>query len=179
LSIDNAIRAIVKKDLKDVPMGDVLIARNESEILVTLFTAKAGLILGKEGENVAALEQKLSKAAGGKVKITVKEIKNPDINAKVVGFLIANQIEKRMPYKRAIKQAIARAIEKGAKGIKVKVGGRLNGTEIARKETFKEGNIPTQTVRADIDYASVRAETVYGTIGLKVWVYKGDIYKKK
>jgi len=179
LSVDNAIRAIVKKDLKDVPMGDVLIARNENEILVTLFTAKAGLILGKDGENVTALEQKLSKAADGKVKITVKEIKNPDINAKVVGFLIANQIEKRMPYKRAIKQAIARAIEKGAKGIKVKVGGRLNGTEIARKETFKEGNIPTQTVRADIDYANVRAETVYGTIGLKVWVYKGDIYKKK
>jgi small subunit ribosomal protein S3 len=92
--------------------------------------------------------------------------------------MVANQIEKRMPYKRAIKQAIQKAMEKGAKGIKIKVGGRLNGAEIARKETFKEGNIPTQTIRSDIDYTTVRAETVYGTIGLKVWIYKGDVFKK-
>jgi small subunit ribosomal protein S3 len=91
--------------------------------------------------------------------------------------MISNQVEKRMPYKRAIKQAIQKAMEKWAKGIKIKVGGRLNGAEIARKETFKDGNIPTQTIRSNIDYASVRAETIYGTIGLKVWIYKGDVYK--
>ena len=108
----------------------------------------------------------------------MKEIKQPDLNAKIVAFSIANQIEKRMPYKRAIKQALQKAMEKGAGGIKVKVGGRLNGAEIARKETFKEGNIPTQTIRSNIDYTTIRAGTVYGTIGLKVWIYKGDIYKK-
>ena len=107
-----------------------------------------------------------------------EEIKQPDLNARIVAFSIANQIEKRMPYKRAIKQALARAMEKGAGGIKVKVGGRLNGAEIARKETFKEGNIPTQTIKSNIDYATQRAETVYGTIGLKIWIYKGDVYKK-
>ena len=101
------------------------------------------------------------------------------MNAKIVGFSIANQIEKRMPYKRAIKQAISKTMEKGALGIKVKVGGRLNGAEIARKETFKDGNIPTQTIRSNIDYTAVRAETIYGTIGVKVWIYKGDVYKDK
>lgn len=110
--------------------------------------------------------------------INVKEIKGVDTNAKIVAYSIANQIEKRMPYKRAIKQAISKAMEKGAQGIKVKVGGRLNGAEIARKETFKEGNIPTQTIRSNIDYTEQRAETIYGTIGIKVWIYKGDVYKK-
>ena len=179
LSADNKIRAILKTEFKDIPVGDIVISRNDKEILVTVFTAKASLIVGKEGENTASLESKLSLKTGGNVKLAVKEIKNPDINAKVVGFTISHQIEKRMPYKRAIKQAISKAMEKWAKGIKVKVWGRLNGTEIARKETFKEGNIPTQTVRADIDYTTVRAETVYGTIGIKVWIYKGDIFKKK
>lgn len=179
LSADNKIRAILKTEFKDIPVGDIVISRNDKEILVTVFTAKASLIVGKEWENTSSLESKLSLKTGGNVKLTVKEIKNPDINAKVVGFTISHQIEKRMPYKRAIKQAISKAMEKWAKGIKVKVWGRLNGTEIARKETFKEGNIPTQTVRADIDYTTVRAETVYGTIGIKVWIYKGDIFKKK
>jgi small subunit ribosomal protein S3 len=124
------------------------------------------------------MKTKLQNKLGGKFIINVKEIKQPDINAKIVAFSVANQIEKRMPYKRAIKQALQKAMEKGAGGIKIKVGGRLNGAEIARKETFKEGNIPTQTIRANIDYTTIRAETVYGTIGLKVWIYKGDIYKK-
>ena len=113
-----------------------------------------------------------------KISLEVREVKKPDINAKIVWFNIANQIEKRMPYKRAIKQAIAKAMEKGARWIKVKVGWRLNWAEIARKEMFKDGNIPTQTIRADIDYVSTRAETVYWTIGLKVWIYKWDIFKK-
>ncbi|MGE4443804.1 MAG: 30S ribosomal protein S3 [Candidatus Altimarinota bacterium] len=179
LLVDNKIRAILKKEFKDIPTGDIVISRNDKEVLVTVYTAKASLVLGKEGENVSTLEANLSKKTSAKVKISVKEVKNPDLNAKIVGFQISNQIEKRMPYKRAIKQAISKAIEKGAKGVKVKVGGRLNGAEIARKETFKEGNIPTQTVRADIDYTTARAETVYGTIGIKVWIYKGDIFKRK
>lgn len=168
----------MKKELTGIPVGDLLISKDQENIIIDIFTAKASLILGKTGENVEAMKTKLHNKLGGKYVINVKEIKQPDLNAKIVAFGIANQIEKRMPYKRAIKQAIAKAMEKGAGGMKVKVGGRLNGAEIARKETFKEGNIPTQTIRSNIDYSTMRAETVYGTIGLKVWIYKGDIYKK-
>ena len=178
LALDIKAREILDKELTGIPVGDVLISKTEESVIVDIFTSKASLILGKTGENVENIKTKLQNKLGGTFVINVKEIKQPDTNAKIVAFSIANQIEKRMPYKRAIKQAIAKGMEKGAGGIKVKVGGRLNGAEIARKETFKEGNIPTQTIRSNIDYSTMRAETVYGTIGLKVWIYKGDIYKK-
>ncbi|USN59481.1 MAG: 30S ribosomal protein S3 [Candidatus Peribacteria bacterium] len=179
LLVDLKVRDLVQKQLTGIPLGDILVSKDLDTILVVVYTAKTALVLGKTGENLETLEKLLAQKVGYKVKVEVKEIKKPDLNAKIVGYMIANQIEKRMPYKRAIKTALARSMEKGAKGIKVKVGGRLNGAEIARRETFKEGNIPTQTMRSDIDYCTVRAETVYGTIGLKVWIYKGDIFKKK
>lgn len=175
---DIKVRELLASQLTGIPIGDILISKNEETVVVDIFTSKASLILGKTGEQVEEMKTKLQNKFGGKFVINVKEIKQPDTNAKIVGFSIANQIEKRMPYKRAIKQALQKAMEKWALGIKVKVGGRLNGAEIARKETFKEGNIPTQTIRSNIDYTTVRAETIYGTIGLKVWIYKGDIYKK-
>ncbi len=178
LVTDIKIRELLKKELTGIPIGDILISKDQDNTIIDVFTAKASLILGKTGENVEQIKVKLHNKFGGKYVINVKEVKQPDLNAKIVAFSIANQIEKRMPYKRAIKQAIAKAMEKGAGGMKVKVGWRLNGAEIARKETFKEGNIPTQTIRSNIDYSTMRAETVYGTIGLKVWIYKGDIYKK-
>ncbi len=178
LAHDIKAREILDNLLTGIPVGDILISKNDESVVVDIFTSKASLILGKTGEQVEVMKTKLQNKLGGKFIINVKEIKQPDTNAKIVAFSIANQIEKRMPYKRAIKQALQKAMEKGALGIKVKVGGRLNGAEIARKETFKEGNIPTQTIRSNIDYTTIRAETVYGTIGLKVWIYKGDIYKK-
>ncbi|MGB2110382.1 MAG: 30S ribosomal protein S3 [Patescibacteria group bacterium] len=178
LGADLKVRQLLTKELTGIPLGDILVSTNKESTVVVVYTAKAALVLGKTGENKTNIESLLSRKLGTKVELEVKEIKNPDTNAKVVGYMVANQIEKRMPYKRAIKQAIQKAMEKGAKGIKIKVGGRLNGAEIARKETFKEGNIPTQTIRSDIDYTTVRAETVYGTIGLKVWIYKGDVFKK-
>ncbi|MBB1565315.1 30S ribosomal protein S3 [Candidatus Gracilibacteria bacterium] len=178
LSLDLKARQLLNTELKGIPLGDILINKEQDSIQAVVYTAKPVLILGKTGENKEKIETLLSRKLGKKVSLEIREVKKPDINAKIVGFGIANQIEKRMPYKRAIKQAISKAIEKGARGIKVKVSGRLNGAEIARKEMFKEGNIPTQTIRADIDYVSTRAETVYGTIGLKVWIYKGDIFKK-
>lgn len=178
LNLDIKVREILAAELTGIPIGDILISKNEESVIVDIYTSKASLILGKTGENVENMKTKLQNKLGGVFVINVKEIKQPDLNAKIVAFSIANQIEKRMPYKRAIKQALAKAMEKGAGGIKVKVGGRLNGAEIARKETFKEGNIPTQTIRSNIDYSTMRAETVYGTIGLKVWIYKGDVYKK-
>jgi len=178
LGLDVKARTILSKELTWIPLGDVLVARNSNMIEVVVYTAKASLILGKTWENKERLQTLLTRKLWTSVSLEIRDIKNPDLNAKIVWFNVANQIEKRMPYKRAIKQAIQKTMEKGAKWIKIKVGWRLNWAEIARKETFKEGNIPTQTIRADIDYCTVRAETVYGTIGLKVWIYKGDIYKK-
>jgi len=178
LGLDVKARTILSKELTGVPLGDILVARNSDMIEIVVYTAKASLILWKTGENKERLQTLLTNKLWTKVSLEIRDIKNPDLNAKIVWFNVANQIEKRMPYKRAIKQAIQKTMEKGAKWIKIKVGWRLNWAEIARKETFKEGNIPTQTIRSDIDYTTVRAETVYGTIWLKVWIYKWDIYKK-
>lgn len=178
LNYDINIRSYLKSVLRDVPVWDIIISRDDSKVLVTIYTSKPILVLWKENENLKKMEFKLSSLINYSVSIIVKEIKKPDINAKVVAFNICNQIEKRIPYKRAVKQAISKAMEKWAKWIKVKVWWRLNWVEIARKETFKEWNIPTQTIRADIDYMASRAETVYGTIWVKVWIYKWDIFKK-
>ena len=178
LSVDLKVRWILKKELKWIPVWDIIVSKEQDNLRVTIFTAKSSLIIGKTGENLERIISILSRKTGMKVRIDVKDIKNPDLNAKIVGFEVSSQIEQRMPYKRAIKMAIQKSMEKGAKWIKIKVWGRLNGAEIARKETFREGNVPTQTIRSDIDYCTVRAETVYGTLGLKVWIYKWDVYKK-
>jgi len=178
LSLDLIIRDLLKKELKWIPVWDILISIEQDDIKVDVYTTKASLILGKTGENLEKIIALLSKKTWKKVLVDVKEVKNPAINAKIVWFDVKTQIEKRMPYKRAIKQAISKAMEKWAKWIKIKIGWRLNWAEIARKETFKEGNIPTQTIRSDIDYTTVRAETVYGTLWIKIWIYKWDIYKK-
>ncbi len=176
---DNKIREILKKELSGIPVWDIIIWRKDWTIEITIFTTKAALILWASWKNLTKIETIIANKLWDKVKISVKEIKKPDFNAKIVGYTIVNQIEQRMPYKRAIKQAIQKSMEKWVKWIKVKVGWRLNWAEIARKETFKQWNTPTQTIRADIDYCSVRAETVYGTIWIKVWIYKGDIFKTK
>ena len=176
---DNKIREILKKELSGIPVWDIIIGRKDDLINITIFTTKAALILWASWENLIKIETTIANKLWNKVKISVKEIKKPDFNAKIVAYTIVNQIEQRMPYKRAIKQAIQKSMEKWVKWIKVKVGWRLNWAEIARKETFKQWNTPTQTIRADIDYCSSRAETVYWTIWVKVWIYKGDIFKTK
>ena len=178
LALDIKARALLEKELTGIPIGDILCLKDKDVLKVVVYTSKASLILGKTGENKEQIETKLLRKLGLKTELEVREIKQPDLNAKIVWFMIANQIEKRMPYKRAIKQAIAKAMEKWAKWIKIKVGGRLNGAEIARKETFREGSVSTQTIRSDIDYATIRAQTIYGTLGLKVWIYHWDIFKK-
>ncbi len=178
LGVDNKIRKVLKEQLTGIPVWDIVISRNQDKLLVSIYTAKASLILWDNNSNLTKIEQLIVKAAGSKVEISVKEIKKPDLNAKIVGFQIVNQVEKRMPYKRAIKQAIAKVMEKWAKWVKVKVWGRLNWAEIARKETYKEWAIPNQTIRSDIDYTAVRAETVYGTIGIKIWIYKWEVFTK-
>lgn len=179
LWLDVKLRDSLKKQLSGIPVWDININRNDDHFIVNIYTSKTALVLGKENENLDNIEKTLSKLVKKTVKVNVKEIKRPDINAKIVWYQVKNQIEKRMPYKRAIKQAISRAMEKWAKWIKIKVGWRLNWAEIARKETFKDWNVPTQTIRADLDYCSTRAETVYWTIWLKIWIFKWEIFKKK
>lgn len=176
---DIQMRDFLKKELNGKLVWDIRLYRGQEEVTVDIFTAKPAMVNGKEGEGVAELVKKLEKKFGLKFSVNVKEIKKPEINATLVADSVARQIEKRMPYKRVIKMAISRAMEKGAKWVKVIAGGRLNWVEIARRETYKDGNIPTQTIRADIDYATDRAETVYGTIGIKVWIYKWQVFKKK
>lgn len=178
LALDLKIRQLLKQELKWQPLWDVLVSKNQDSIDIVVYTAKSSLILGKTWENKDNIVSNIEKKLAKKINLEIRDIKNPDLNAKIVWFMIVNQIEKRMPYKRAIKQAMAKTIEKWWKWIKVKVWWRLNWAEIARKETFKEWTIPLQTIRSDIDYVSTRAETIYGTIWLKVWIYKWDIYKK-
>lgn len=178
LNLDLEVRKILKAELTWIPIWDILVSKDQDILKVVVFTSKAALILWKTWEQKEAIETKVSRKVWKKVVLEVREIKKPDLNAKIVWFNIANQIEKRFPYKRAIKQAISKTMEKWAKWIKVKIWWRLNWAEIARKETFKEWRIPTQTIRSNIDYTVVRAETVYWTLWIKVWIYTWDVFKK-
>ena len=150
-----------------------------SDLSIAIYTSRPAIILGTNDENINVLKAMLTKRFPGyNFILEVKEVKKPELSASLVADSIARQIEKKMPYRRVIKNTIAKTMEKGGLGIKVKLGGRLNGAEIARRETYKDGSIPTQTIRADVDFAYERAETPSGTIGLKVWIYKGDVFKK-
>ncbi len=175
---DIELRDELNKRLRNAGIEKVEIQRSNKKVVVNVHTSKPGVIIGKQGESIDKLREKLQKRFHDQFEINILEIKKPDISAKIIGQNIAQQIEKRISYRRAAKQAIQRAIDAGAKGIKIQLAGRLNGVEIARSEFYKDGNIPLHTFRADIDYARVRAETTYGTIGIKIWVYKGNIYKK-
>lgn len=168
------------KHFKNLPLANVFMNHNGNSLLsITLFTSRPAVILGTNDDNVNALKNLLTKRFPGYTfNLEVKEVKKPELSASIVADSIARQIEKKMPYRRVIKNAIAKTMEKGGLGIKVKLGGRLNGAEIARRETFKDGSIPSQTIRADVEFAYERAETPSGTIGLKVWIYKGDVFKK-
>jgi small subunit ribosomal protein S3 len=176
---DVEIRSFVKRALKGIPVGNIFINYTNAHTNVVIYTSKVALVLGKSGEGQEKLEADLVKQFGLKFQIDVKEIKKPELNAAIVADMIARQVEKKLPYRRVVKNAIAKTIEKGWLGIKIICSGRLNWVEIARTETYKEWNIPTQTVRADIDYATERSNTIYGVIWVKVWIYKGDIFKNK
>ena len=177
---DVAIRTMITKHFKNLPIGNIFLAHSgNSAVTATIYTSRTALVLGNNDENVNSIKDKLTKAFPAYTfTLEVKEVKKPELSAQIVADSIARQMEKKMPYRRVIKNAMAKTIEKVGLGIKVKLGGRLNGAEIARRETFKEGSIPTQTIRADVDLAYERAETPAGTIGLKVWIYKGDVLKK-
>ncbi len=175
---DFEIREELIKKFKGAGISKIEIGRNSRKIMVTMFTAKPGLVIGRQGGQVDDLTKELSKKYG-EMEINVREIKKPELNAAIIADDIARQVEKRVAYRRAAKQAIQKAMQSGAKGIKVRLGGRLNGVDIARSETFKEGNIPLHTLRSVIDYSEERSNTIYGVIGIKVWVYTGESFKKQ
>ncbi len=168
------------KHFKNLPVANIFINHNgNSALSIVIFTSRPALLLGSNDENINTLKNNLAtRFLGYTFTLEVKEVKKPELSAAIVADSVARQIEKKMPYRRVIKNAIAKTMEKGGLGIKVKLGGRLNGAEIARRETYKDGSIPTQTIRADVDFAYERAETPAGTIGLKVWIYKGEVFKK-
>jgi len=176
---DLAIRKLVAKKLADGAVSTIEVERALNKVIVTLHTAKPGMVIGKSGANVDALRLQLNKMTGKQVHINIVEIKKPDLDAHLVGAGIAQQLEARVAFRRAQKQAIQRAMRAGAKGIKTQVAGRLNGADIARTEHYSEGTVPLHTLRADIDYAWEEAHTTYGKLGVKVWVYRGEILPTK
>lgn len=157
-----------------VGTSQIKIRRMSDKVEITIVTARPGLVIGKKGADIDSLKAELLKFTGKEVWIEVEEIKRPDLDAKIVADNIAKQLERRIPFRRAMKKAIQSSTEAGALGVKVQVSGRLGGAEIARREWYKEGSTPLHTLRADIDYATGRAETTYGSIGVKVWIYRGE-----
>lgn len=172
---DYNIRKFVKKSQYESGVAKIEIERKADRVYVTIYAAKPGLIIGRGGSEIDKLKLKLEKMTGKKVNVNIMEVKQPDINAQLVAENIAAQLERRISYRRAMKQVMGRSMRLGVKGIKTGVSGRLGGAEIARTEHYHEGTIPLQTLRADIDYGFAEAATTYGIIGVKVWIYKGEI----
>lgn len=172
---DLAIRELVRKEAERAGVSKIEIERFPGKVKVTLHTAKPGILIGRKGENVKEIRQKLEALTGKKIDLEVKEIKSADTDAYLVAQNIAGQLERRISYRRAMKRAIQQALRQGAEGIKVSVSGRLSGAEMARRVTLREGRVPLQTLRADIDFAKAAATTTFGQIGIKVWIYKGIV----
>jgi small subunit ribosomal protein S3 len=176
---DLKIREYITKRLKDASVSKVEIERAANRVNVTVHTAKPGMVIGKGGTEVEALRKALNQLTGKRVHINILEIKRADLDAKLVAENIARQLENRVSFRRAQKQVIQRAMRAGAKGIKTMVSGRLGGADIARSEQYSEGTVPLHTLRADIDYAHAEADTTYGKLGVKVWIYKGEVLPTK
>ena len=175
---DFKIREFLKKKLYKAGIPDIEIERDAAKVKIHIHCAKPGMVIGQKGAEIEKLRTELEKMTGGKpVNINIIEVKNPDMNAQLIAENIASQLEGRVSFRRAMKSCIGRTMKSGAKGIKTQVSGRLGGAEIARAESYHEGTIPLQTLRADIDYGVARANTTYGVIGVKVWLYKGEVLK--
>ena len=172
---DKKIRDYLKKTLYSAGIPKIEIERDNAKVRIYLHCARPGMVIGKGGEDIERLRLTLEKMIGKSVALNIVEVKSPDMNAQLVAENIAQQLEKRIGFRRAMKNAMGRAMRMGARGIKVKCGGRLGGAEIARSECYHEGTIPLQTIRADIDYGFAEAKTTYGRIGVKVWIYKGEV----
>lgn len=183
LEEDHKIRTFLETELKDAAVDHVVIERATKSITVTIHSSKPGFIIGRSGAGIEDLKKKLMKKyfRGRKININlnVQEVSKPSLSARIVAQQIATELEKRMPFRRSMKQAIERVMKAGAKGVKVSVAGRLNGADIARTEQISDGSIPLHNLRADIDFARVRAWTTYGTIGVKVWINRGEVFEEE
>ncbi len=182
LAEDNALRAHIMKSLDKAAAASVNkinIERFTDRVKVTIETARSAVVIGNKGENVELLKRGLAKLINSPIYVDVQEVKKPELSALLVGNNVAQQLERRVMFRRAMKRAVQTVLKAGAGGVKIAVSGRLGGAEIARTEWYREGTVPLHTFRADIDYASVEAKTTYGIIGIKVWIYKGEVFKDK
>ncbi len=179
LSSDLEIRDYLKKKLSQASVSRIQINRPARAAFITIHTARPGIVIGKKGEDIEALRREIARRTGlsvNNVKINIEEIRKPEIDAQLVAESIAQQLERRITFRRAMKRAVGNAMRLGALGVKVNVAGRLNGAEIARSEWYREGRVPLHTLRANIDYGFAEAKTTYGIIGIKTWIYKGDVF---
>jgi len=176
LNTDLAVREFLRKRLSQASVSRIQIDRPANNAHITVHTARPGLVIGKKGEDIDALRAEVSHMMGIPVHMSIEEIRKPELDAQLVAESIAQQLERRVMFRRAMKRAVQNAMRLGAEGIKVNIGGRLNGAEIARSEWYREGRVPLHTLRADIDYGFAEAATTYGIIGVKVWVFKGEVY---
>jgi len=172
---DLTIRDFIKKKLKHASVGRIQINRPANNAQITVHTARPGIVIGKKGEDIDSLRRQVSSMMGIPVHMNVEEIRKPELDAQLVAEGVAQQLEKRIMFRRAMKRAVTNTMRLGAEGVRINVSGRLNGAEIARREWYREGRVPLHTLRADIDYGFAEAETTYGIIGVKVWIFKGEI----
>jgi small subunit ribosomal protein S3 len=178
---DHLLRTLIKEKLKDASVSKIAIERPAKKVNITIHTARPGIVIGKKGEDIEKLRAEVAQMIGMRindVRINIAEVRKPELDAQLVAEGIAQQLERRVMFRRAMKRAVTNTMRVGAGGIKVKVGGRLNGAEIARSEWYREGRVPLHTLRADIDYGFAEASTTYGVIGVKVWIFKGEIFEK-
>ena len=179
--LDHQVREFIKKKLKDASVSRISIERPAKKANITIHTARPGIVIGKKGEDIEKLRAEVAKMIEmhvNDVRINIAEVRKPELDAQLVAEGIAQQLERRVMFRRAMKRAVTNTMRVGAEGIKVKVGGRLNGAEIARSEWYREGRVPLHTLRADIDYGLAEAHTTYGVIGVKVWIFKGEVFDK-
>src|SRR5919205_1898227 len=178
LAEDLQVREFLKKRLKNAAVSRILIERPAKNARITIFSARPGVVIGKKGEDIESLKGQLQRMLGVPVHVNIEEVRKPELDAQLIADSIAQQLQKRIMFRRAMKRAITNAMRLGAQGIKIMSAGRLNGIEIARTEWYREGRVPLHTMRADIDYGFSEAKTTYGVIGIKVWVYKGEVAPK-
>lgn len=176
LNQDLQIRDFLRRRLANASISQIRISRPARSVQVTVTTARPGIVIGKRGEDIERLRAELGRLVGMPASINVEEIRKPELDAQLVAESVAQQLEKRIMFRRAMKRAVSNAMRLGSQGIKIQVAGRLNGAEIARTEWYREGRVPLHTLRADIDYALAEAHTTYGVIGVKVWIFKGEVF---
>src|SRR5919106_3239775 len=172
---DLGVRRAILAKLSDAAVSRVELERNANQVIVTIHTAKPGIVIGRGGQKVDELRNELEKRSGRRVRVNIIEIRQPELDAYLVARSVADQLERRVAFRRAMKQAVTRTMQRGARGVKIQVGGRLGGAEMSRRETEKEGRVPLHTLRADVDFGQAEAHTTFGRIGVKAWIYRGDV----